>query len=227
MEGGLTDTMVNLRAALRRLPLLPQAYALLRLARGRNARFAADYSRNSGVGSNLEATRAVSAALPGVLDSLSVRSMLDIPCGDFLWMQHVDLGRVNYTGADIIEPLIESHQILYGSEQRAFRTLDIVTSDLPKVDVIFCRDCLVHLSEKLVKRAVNNIKRSGSEYLLTTTFPAHSSNKGIVTGSWRPINLCAPPFNFPEPILVLDDKYFPPYDDKSLGLWRVEDLPIF
>lgn len=75
--------MKQVRAIIKRLPLAQHAYTLLRLMCGRNARFAADYSQNSGVGSSLDATRAVSNALPGVLDSLEVRSMLDIPCGDF------------------------------------------------------------------------------------------------------------------------------------------------
>jgi hypothetical protein len=121
------------------------------LLRGRNARFTADYHQNSGVGSNLEATRAILHSLPSVLDSLSVRSMLDIPCGDFVWMRHLDLSSVTYTGADVIETLILQHQRLHGSAQKNFRTLDIVTSDLPEVDLIFCRDCLVHSSDKLVK----------------------------------------------------------------------------
>ena len=206
---------------------MPQAYALLRLLRGRNARFAADYSHNSGVGSSLGATKAVAAALPEVLQSLSVRSMLDIPCGDFLWMQHVDLRSLTYTGGDVIESLIHSHQARYASPEKSFQTLDLVTSDLPKVDMIFCRDCLVHLSDRLVKRAVNNIKRSGSRYLLTTTFPARTTNAGIVTGSWRPINLCAPPFSFPPPIRLVDERCLAPYQDKSLGLWRIDDVPTF
>ena len=218
---------MELRAAIKRLPFAPSAYALMRLLRGRNARFASDYRQNSGAGSNLEATRAISHSLPGLVDSLSVRSMLDIPCGDFLWMHHVDLGSVTYMGADVIETLILSHERLYGSPQRKFRTLDIITSDLPEVDLIFCRDCLVHFSHRLVKRAVNNIKRNRSRYLLTTTFPGRATNAEIVTGNWRPLNLCAAPFNFPQPVRLISEGHPAPYEDKSLGLWRIDDLPTF
>jgi hypothetical protein len=216
-----------LRAAIKRLPFAPPAYALLRLLRGRKARFTADYHENSGVGSNLDATRTISQSLPKVLESLSVRTMLDIPCGDFLWMQRVDLGSVRYTGADIIESLIESHQQLYGSAKSDFRVLDVVTDDLPEVDLIFCRDCLVHFSHRLIRKAVNNIKRSRSRYLLTTTFPERATNAAIVTGNWRPLNLCAPPFNLPPPIRVLNEGYTAPHQDKSLGLWCIDDLPTF
>src|SRR5207249_2954971 len=113
-----------------------------------------------------------------------------------------------YIGADIIETLIVSHQEL--SDKRAFTTLDIVTDDLPEVDLVLCRDCLPHFSHRLLKKAVNNIRHSRSRYLLTTTFPEHSTNRGIFTG-WQPLNLCAPPFGFPAPIRLINEGHPPPY----------------
>ena len=219
--------MMPLRQTLRKWPLAPQLYALLRLWRGRNARFASDYSVNSGVGSDLRATQSVITALPEVLVSLSAHSMLDIPCGDFFWMRHIDLGSVSYVGADVIGELIESHQRQFGAPARHFQTLDLITDNLPTVDVIFCRDCLVHFSNRFVKRAVNNVKRSRSKYLLTTTFPQHANTNDIVTGSWRPLNLSAAPFHFPPPLRLINEGHLAPHADKSLGLWHVDDLPEF
>jgi hypothetical protein len=218
---------MELRAAIKRLPLATPAYALIRLVLGRNARFAADYGQNSGVGSDLNATKVISVALPSLLSSLSVHSMLDIPCGDFVWMRHVDLGPTTYIGADIIDSLIDSHQRLHMSDKRTFTKLDIATDNLPQVDLIVCRDCLPHFSHRLLKRTVNNIRRSRSRFLLTTTFPQHSPNKGVFTGSWQPLNLCAPPFNFPLPLRLINEGHPPPYTDKSLGLWSIADLPTF
>lgn len=218
---------MQLRRTIKAIPFARSAYALLRLLRGRKARFSSDYHQNSGVGSSLEATSAIVQALPGVVDSFSIRSILDIPCGDFLWMREVDLSSVRYIGADIITSLIQSHQRAYGSSGREFRTLDIVEDDLPTVDMILCRDCLVHHSERFVTRAIRNIQRSGSTYLLSTTFPAHATNTDIVTGDWRPLNLCAPPYSFPPPAYLLSERHPAPFEDKSLGLWRVKDLPAF
>jgi hypothetical protein len=45
-------------------------------------------------------------------------------------------------------------------------------------------------------------------------------------GDWRPLNLCAPPFNFPPPLRIIHEPYRA-FTDKSLGLWRVADLPAF
>jgi hypothetical protein len=217
---------MQLRAAIKRLPFSTPAYALMRNLR-RRARFTADYRHSSGEGSDLNATKAISSALPSLLNSLLVHSMLDLPCGDFVWMRHVDIGPTTYIGADIIKALIVSHQRLYSSAKRTFTTLDIVTDDLPRVDLILCRDCLPHFSLRLLKRAVNNIKRSRSGYLLTTTFPGRSTNTGIFTGSWQPLNLCAPPFNFPPPMRLINEGHPPPYADKSLGLWHIHNVPTF
>jgi hypothetical protein len=152
--------------------------------------------------------------------------MLDIPCGDFLWMQQVDLSAIDYTGADVISPLMHTLEQKHGTPRRRFTTLDLVTDKLPPTDLVFCRDCLVHLSEKLVKEAVNNLRRSGSTYLLATTFPTRT-NQNIITGQWRPINLCAAPFNFPSPLQLISEDHPAPHRDKSLGLWRIKDLPSF
>jgi hypothetical protein len=218
---------MELRATVKKLPFAPTVYALMRLLRGRNARFVADYSQTSGVGSDLNATKTLVSAFRSSVESLSVRSILDIPCGDFVWMQNIDLGEITYIGADIIESLIVSHQRSHASARKTFRTLDLVTDDLPQVDLILCRDCLVHFSHRLAKKAINNIKRSNSRYLLATTFPQHANNNDIVTGTWHPLNLCAPPFNFPAPVQLIDERHAPPYEDKSLGLWNISDLPTF
>ena len=215
---------IELRPLVRKLPFASSAYALVRLMFGRKARFMADYGRNSGPGSDLDATKAISAALPRLVEDLALCRILDIPCGDFLWMRHVDTGGATYIGADIIEELVLSHQQLYTTDNRTFMVLDLVADDLPRADLIMCRDCLVHFSYRLIRKALRNIRRSDATYLLTTTFPEHA-NSDIVTGNWRPLNLCLPPFDFPPPLRLVSEAHPPPYGDKSLGLWRTSDLP--
>jgi hypothetical protein len=97
------------------------------------------------------------------------------------------------------------------------------------VDLILCRDCLVHLPLADAVNAVDNLRRSGSQYLLTTTFVNRDDNRDIpAAGGWRPLNLRRPPFNFPDPLLVLDERCTAgdgKYADKSLGLWLLASLP--
>ncbi len=172
----------------------------------------------SGSGSSLEKTRAIRAALPPLIRELECASMLDIPCGDFFWMKELDLD-VEYVGADIVTEVVEANQRLHGRARRRFVRLDLTRDDLPRTDLILCRDCLVHLSFSDIFKALAGIRRSGSTWLLTTTFSGTGGNVDIPTGSWRPLNLERPPFGFPPPVRSLPEE-----GDKSLSLWRIADI---
>ena len=182
----------------------------------------------SGSGSSLEQTKTIREQLPTIIANLGVKSFLDIPCGDFYWMKQVRIEVDEYIGADIIGPLIERNLSLYTTKKRKFTVLDIMKDPLPAVDLIFSRDCLVHFSYRDICRTIRNIKRSNSRYLLTTTFTARDQNTDIATGEWRPLNLQLPPFNFPEPIVLINENCTEvggQYPDKSLGLWKIADVP--
>ncbi|MCY4208388.1 MAG: hypothetical protein OXD29_10625 [Roseovarius sp.] len=69
----------------------------------------------SGPGSELQATKNLRHALPGLIKQYSVDRFLDVPCGDFNWMQHVLPGlHVDYIGGDIVAPLIMNNQNKWG-----------------------------------------------------------------------------------------------------------------
>ncbi len=191
------------------------------------ANFWTDHQSVSGIGSSLEQTREIIRLLPGVLQQFGVRTLLDIPCGDFNWMQKVDLTGIDYTGADIVEALIETNRRRYAGNGVRFIHFDLLQNKMDAFDLVFCRDCLVHLSFEDIGRALENIRKSNSGYLLTTTFTRQAANTDIHTGGWRPLNLQAPPFNFPEPIHLLDEKCTEKdgaFADKCLGLWEVERI---
>jgi hypothetical protein len=178
----------------------------------------------SGSGSTLKNTHKVVEILPVLFLQYHVKSMLDIPCGDFNWMKMVKMNGVQYSGADIVSDLVDRNKELY---KKDFFVADIVSDTLPKVDMIFCRDCLVHLSYKDIFIALKNIKNSGARFLLTTTFPYHQ-NRNIVTGNWRPLNFQSTPFNFSAPLSISFEEYYEmgdQYSDKALGLWAIESIP--
>ena len=139
-------------------------------------------------------------------------------------MREINFGVMTYKGMDIVKELVEINEASFANERRSFEYGDITSSALPQSDVIFCRDCLVHLSYQDIENAIANIKRSGSRFILTTTFSC-KSNHNITTGNWRPVNLCASPFNWPDPIEMIVEDENGDNSDKSMGLWRVSDLP--
>src|SRR5882672_7823851 len=181
----------------------------------------------SGSGSTLLKTSTISSELASLLESMGVKSMLDIPCGDFNWMQHIELGIDRYIGADVVQELIRSNNERFRCGTREFVVLDIVRDELPAMDLVFCRDCLVHFSFRHIFRALRNLRKSRSQYLLTTTFPSRQENFDIITGDWRPLNLQRPPFNLGQPILLISEGYPDrKHPDKSLGLWLITDLDV-
>jgi len=182
----------------------------------------------SGPGSGLARTSAFRDQIPPLLRALGVRSLLDAGCGDFNWMQALSLPVERYVGIDIVSDLIDHDRQRYGDQTRTFVHGDITRDDLPQVDMILCRDCLVHFSFADALAALRNFKRSGSVFLLTTTFIAFGENRDIATdGGWRQLNLQHAPFCFSAPEQMIDEKCLHTggiYADKRLALWRLVDI---
>src|SRR4030042_5762513 len=61
----------------------------------------------SGKGSNLDQTIVLRKELVPLLRKLNIKKFLDVPCGDFNWMQHIDFGDIEYIGGDVVEKLVE------------------------------------------------------------------------------------------------------------------------
>ncbi len=182
----------------------------------------------SGRGASVEQTRRLVRELQELLAEFEIRSLLDIPCGDWNWMKLVNLAGIDYIGADIVEELCAANRQHERPGVR-FARMDLLTDPLPQVDAIFTRDCLVHLSFEQIGAALRNIVQSGSRWLLTTTFPGRSENRDIPTGRWRPLNLELAPFHFPPPEHYLFEACTEAngrWADKTLGLWRIESLVL-
>ena len=203
---------------------------------GLRARFERIYHTNlwsdpetrSGTGSSLDSTRVLREKLPNALRELGTRVLLDAPCGDFAWMDHVDLSGIEYVGADIVRSIVQSNRQDYARQGREFIELDLTSDELPDADVLLCRDCLVHLSYANIARVVDNVCRSNIRFILMTAFPGRGDNKDVDDGDWRPLDFEATPFLFPKPLLTIVeecDEEGGSYADKSLCAWAVSDIP--
>ena len=181
----------------------------------------------SGLGSDNVQTDTIVIEIPRIVEKYKILTIHDIPCGDYNWMQNIDLKRIKYLGSDIVPEIIEQNIKYYGSESVAFKTLDLTSDPLPKMDLTLVRDCLVHFSFHDTKKALLNLIKSGSKYLLTTSFVDREKNYNIATGEWRPINLGKPPYNFPDPLEIINENCTQDdgaYPDKSLLLYKINDL---
>ena len=216
------------RALLARLPQPTRADVFTTIYR--SAGWGKDLDTVSGPGSTLEQTAVIRKMLPELVMQLGAQSFLDVPCGDLFWMKECELGSLDYVGMDVVPALVAENTKRFGAPHRTFIVGDLVKDDLPCVDVVFCRDCLVHLPFRDALAALRNVRRSGSTYLLATTFTDRTSNRDIQSaGQWRPLNLERGPFCLPTPLHLLNEDCPAAdgkYADKSLGLWPISEIPV-
>lgn len=232
-----------LREIAKKIPVIPFAYMSLRdkytryqlMSKSTEDVFTEIYRGNvwggkdsvSGMGSDVHQTRIITRELPILFNTLNISTILDIPCGDFHWMKNIDLKKIDYTGADIVKELIQENSGKYERNNLRFQYLDLIKDKLPKVDLVFSRDCLVHFSFADIFLVLDNLCNSQSKYFLTTTFTDIKDNHDIVTGQWRTLNLEIMPFMLPKPLKLIIEGCTEDngaYEDKSLGLWKIADI---
>jgi SAM-dependent methyltransferase len=212
--------------------LLTRVLLLLAPRRRVRAAFTRHYARRdwlepetaSGRGSSLSRTAAIRRELPALFAELGVRSVVDAGCGDFHWFAALEVEPDRYLGIDVVDALVADNRARHGAAHRRFAALDVIRDPLPKADLILCRDCLVHLKNRQVVAALENFRRSGSRYLLATTFTGEHANADAPLGGWRPLNLERPPFGLGPPLRLISERDSVEdarYGDKSLGLWTL------
>jgi hypothetical protein len=141
----------------------------------------------------------------------NIRNILDMPCGDFAWMQ--DLLKMNnnldYTGYDIVEDIILINNKKYSSDNIRFFIKDIVNENhFNGFDLVFIRDFFIHISNEDILKVLYNIKNSKIKFFACLSNKNEFLNKNIAVGKHRKINLSVEPFN-------LNDIYFRFYEGKE------------
>lgn len=175
----------------------------------------------SGQGSELNATKNIRQELPKLFNQLNIKTVTDIPCGDFHWIKYLDYKFDKYIGIDIAKEIVENNKKLYSNETTFFYSGDIKSYCIEKCDLIICRDCFIHMNNKDIVLSLRNLKKSNSKYLLVTNYINLLKNNDVITGQYRELDLLLPPFNLPKPVNII-------YEDtkKTLSLWCFEDINV-
>lgn len=191
-----------------------------------------DFPR-SGPGSRLSTTEQIRDALPGLFQQLNIKRFIDAPCGDWNWMQTVDLSGIDYLGFDISGEVIDSNIAQFSGEGVSFAVLDITSDPLPDGDLMMVRDCLFHLQFKHRWDFFRNFLETQTPYLLTTSYFNLANDDLPRNGAYRRFNMTAPPFNFPEPSFSVLETDAPKPDDfkawarthhRRMGLWHRDQI---
>jgi len=182
---------------------------------------------SSAISSSLHETATLQQELSKLLEDKKITSIADVACGDYSWMQQVKRSdKIRYVGLDKNVQIINSNKQKNGRLE--FKVFNAIDERPPNVDLIICRDLLVNLTFEECKRALNNIRTSGSKYVLLTSFPGRRSNTDSVEEAWRPLNLTLAPFSLPTAIQTINEQcteYNGMYADKSMCLWLCTQIP--
>jgi hypothetical protein len=178
----------------------------------------------SGRGSCTDTTEDIRENLPKIIKNYNIKSITDSPCGDWNWMRLVNLDGINYIGYDVIDEIINSNINNYSSDSIKFEIKDIINDDIQKSDLIICRDFTFHISNDNVLKLLDNFRKSGSKYLLTTSFENVDVNIDISFESkgygFRKVNLRNHPFNLNEYLYGFVETH-PENLGRGMYLWKI------
>ena len=188
----------------------------------------------SGDGSTISATILIREKIKELVTQKNIKTVVDIPCGDFNWMKEIVFNFDHYFGGDIVEKCIEDNNEKYGSRHIEFKHFDLVKDKIPAGDLLIVRDVIGHFPLEDGKKIVNNILESDCKYLLATSWydPSDSNfhkthiNQDVPHGRFYFLNLMSEPFNLPSPEFYIDEGVF--YDGdgkrKGLGFWDLSKV---
>tara|TARA_B100000795_G_C22741622_1_gene415598 strand:+ start:337 stop:1050 length:714 start_codon:yes stop_codon:yes gene_type:complete len=162
----------------------------------------------SGHGSNLNTKQFYNliSNFTNALNIYEIKSILDMPCGDALWIKEIFKKKdINYLGVDIVEDLINSNKELYENDNIKFINSDIIDfSTEKKFDLVFMRDFFIHIDNSDIKKVINNLKKMNIKYFAFTNYETES-NVDVTTGKHRKINMQLEPFKLGSPIYSFND----------------------
>ena len=156
-----------------------------------------------------------------IIKNFKINSILDMPCGDFLWIRKIiENQNIEYLGIDIVEELINENNKKYSRKNINFQTYDIVNfkTDV-KFDLVLIRDLFIHIKNSDIIKILNNLKKMNIKYIILNSYN-NEENKDVTVGQHRKINLQKEPFNLNEPI-----HYFKDYEnDKFCCLYDINNF---
>jgi len=152
-----------------------------------------EYCTQSGSGASIECSGDYVEWLKGFIRQQGIKSILDLGCGDFNLMKHLDFAGLNYLGVDIVDFVIEENQNKHGSDDIKFVNDNIIGfNPEKKFDLAIVKDVLQHLpNDKIITffKKLNCAKR------VLVVNDIGKKNNDILSGKYRGVNPRKQPFN--------------------------------
>ena len=181
----------------------------------------------SGPGSNLNYTSNMSRELKKFFVEKNIKTILDIGCGDFIWMNLLLNKYYNYDkylGLDIVDELIKNNNLKYSNDKISFKTFDLVKDEIPKgFDIILIRDVFIHLKNEQIVNFLNLLKNLDIKFFGVTSTPSLKKNNELkAVGRYRDINIEIEPFNLKNFLHKIDEKN----NNDTLNIYEIKKHPV-
>jgi SAM-dependent methyltransferase len=156
-------------------------------------------------------------------------TIVDLGCGDFSVGARLleRLPRLRYVGCDVVPEIVEHNKKKYGNDLVQFRTLDMVSQDLPDGDICLVRQVFQHLSNRDIACVLPKLRNYRFVYVtegqpfirVGKPNPDKPANANVRfdwrTGYGRGVELDQPPWNL---LLEAVLRVPGPIDDKEVIL---------
>lgn len=145
----------------------------------------------SGAGSDLRHTVMYVAYVQHFMEKYSVKTVVDVGCGDWRFSQYLDFDNREYLGVDVVDSVIAANTSSFGRGNVKFQVADATEFVVPPCDLLLCKDVLQHLSNDNV-RAILERSKVAAHALITNDYCA--VNHDCKNGDTRPLDIRLEPF---------------------------------
>lgn len=150
-----------------------------------------------------------------------IKSILDMPCGDFSWMSELIQmnNNVLYTGYDIVKEIIDLNNKRFSSDKIKFFVKDIVEEEsFDDFDFVFVRDFFIHIMNDDIIKIINVIKKSKIKFFACSSSANINFNKDVIIGRYRQLNIEIKPFYLDKVFLKISEGI----DDRYINIYKLD-----
>ena len=164
----------------------------------------------SGPGSDCHAASRYAEGIRALIADRTIRSVVDLGCGDFRVASMFLNNDITYIGVDIVQPLVHQNVAKYRSDKVDFACLDIIEDRLPEGELCLIREVFQHLGNAQILKVIPKLRQF--KCAVYTDYqpgpgvpctPNRDISHGVDTRIWRDLALFLdqPPFNIPMRLL--------------------------
>jgi glycosyltransferase involved in cell wall biosynthesis len=156
----------------------------------------ADGNPHPGPGSTIENTQQYREFIQAFLKQHNIHSVVDIGCGDWSFSKAMDWSGIQYIGYDIVPSIVENNSEQYAGDSIRFIHADAITADLPKADLLLCKDVLQYLPNDDIAQLIKQFSKFSYCLITNDLDTAHpqNANRDTQYGRLHYLDLSAPPF---------------------------------